>query len=113
MIQRHQPKGGARRASQADVFGQPGFTNEGMFYATGIENGRVRVDEMESCGHYKLWSTDFEKVEEMGISFLRYGPPLHKTFLGPERYDWAFADTTLADLRKRKIIPIVDLCHFK
>jgi len=119
MIQRHQPKGGARRASQAAVFGQPGFTNEGMFFATGIENsnpkienGRVRVDEMESCGHYKLWSTDFEKVEEMGISFLRYGPPLHKTFLGPERYDWAFADTTLADLRKRKIIPIVDLCHF-
>lgn len=99
--------------------GQPHFWKEGIFFATGIENsiptidnGRVRVDEMESCGHYEKWRTDFDKVQETGISFLRYGPPLHKTFLAPNRYDWSFADTAFADLRSRKIIPIVDLCHF-
>jgi beta-glucosidase len=91
----------------------------GVMFATGIENsyptiqqGRVRVDEMESCGHYKRWKEDFDKVEELGIQFLRYGPPLHKTFIGPGRYDWSFTDTVFTDLRSRKIIPITDLCHF-
>jgi beta-glucosidase/6-phospho-beta-glucosidase/beta-galactosidase len=88
-------------------------------FATGIENsiptingGRTRIDEMEACGHYKHWRTDFDCVEDMGIHFLRFGPPLHTTFLGPDRYDWEFADLTLNDLRQRGITPIVDLCHF-
>jgi len=64
-------------------------------FATGIENsyptvrnGRERLDEMEKCGHYDHWRTDFDKVEELGIHFLRYGPPLHRVFLGPGRFDW-------------------------
>ena len=88
-------------------------------FATGIENsiprirnGRARVDQMESCGHYRLWKTDFDLVEEMGIHYLRYGPPLHTTYLGPDKYDWEFADVTFADLKRRDIVPIVDLCHF-
>jgi beta-glucosidase/6-phospho-beta-glucosidase/beta-galactosidase len=96
-----------------------GPAKAGIYFATGIENsnptidnGRIRIDEMQSCGHYEQWSTDFDKVQELGISFLRYGPPLYKTFLGPSRFDWSFADTAFADLRRRKIIPIVDLCHF-
>jgi beta-glucosidase len=59
-------------------------------FATGIENssptiknGRERVDEMEKCGHYKLWSADFDCVQEIGLCFLRYGIPLHRVFLGP------------------------------
>jgi beta-glucosidase/6-phospho-beta-glucosidase/beta-galactosidase len=90
-----------------------------FLFATGIENsnptikhGRVRIDEMEQCGHYKHWRTDFDCVQEMGISFLRYGPPLHQTWLGHGKYDWSFADITLHDLRKREIIVIADLCHF-
>jgi beta-glucosidase/6-phospho-beta-glucosidase/beta-galactosidase len=51
-------------------------------------------------------------VQEMGISALRYGPPLHRTFLGPDYYDWSFADETFNDLRRRDLISIVDLCHF-
>lgn len=88
-------------------------------FATGIENsiptiqgGRVRVDQMESCGHYRQWSRDFDLVQELGLSYLRYGPPLHTTLIGPERYDWEFADVTFADLKRRDIVPIVDLCHF-
>jgi beta-glucosidase/6-phospho-beta-glucosidase/beta-galactosidase len=91
----------------------------GFIFATGIENsiptihnGKVRVDEMEKCRHYEYWRTDFERVQELGIRFLRYGPPLYKCFTGPQKYDWSFPDDTLADLRKRHIIPIVDLCHF-
>ena len=88
-------------------------------FATGIENsiptiqnGRVRVDQMESCHHYRLWRTDFDLLEDLGIRFLRYGPPLHTTFLAPGKYDWEFADITFADLKRRDIAPIVDLCHF-
>jgi beta-glucosidase len=88
-------------------------------FATGVENsiptingGRERVDEMESCGHYRHWRKDFELVQEMGLQFLRYGPPLHTTLIGADRFDWEFADTTFAELRRRDIIPIVDLCHF-
>lgn len=77
-----------------------------------IDNGRVRVDQMESCGHYARWREDFDLVQDLGIHFLRFGPPLHKTLLGPGRYDWEFADLTLGDLRRRNITPIVDLCHF-
>ena len=90
-----------------------------FLFATGIENsiptiqqGRVRVDEMEKCGHYDQWRTDFDLVQDMGICFLRYGPPLHRTFLGPNHYDWSFADATYAELRRRDIITITDLCHF-
>jgi beta-glucosidase/6-phospho-beta-glucosidase/beta-galactosidase len=88
-------------------------------FATGIENsiptidnGRTRIDQMESCGHYRHWRLDFDCVEELGLQYLRYGPPLHTTYLGPGWHDWAFADPTLENLRRRGIVPIVDLCHF-
>ncbi|HYD96298.1 MAG TPA: family 1 glycosylhydrolase [Noviherbaspirillum sp.] len=91
----------------------------GFIFATGIENsiptihgGRVRMDEMEKCGHYRHWRADFDRVQELGINFLRYGPPLHRCLLGAGRYDWSFADETFEDLRHRDIAPIVDLCHF-
>jgi beta-glucosidase len=61
-------------------------------FATGIENsyptirgGRVRVDEMAACQHYDRWRDDFDLVGELGVNFLRYGPPLHRTWAGPLR----------------------------
>jgi beta-glucosidase len=90
-----------------------------FLFATGIENsyptihgGRTRVDEMERCGHYERWAEDFALVQELGLNFLRYGPPIHRTWLGPDRYDWAFCDETFGALHDRDIVPIVDLCHF-
>jgi beta-glucosidase/6-phospho-beta-glucosidase/beta-galactosidase len=92
---------------------------QAFMFATGIENsaptiggGRIRVDEMEKCRHYQYWRQDFDLVQEMGIHYLRYGPPLHRTFLGVEHYDWSFADETFGDLKRRDLVPIVDLCHF-
>jgi beta-glucosidase/6-phospho-beta-glucosidase/beta-galactosidase len=96
-------------------------TNKFMF-ATGIENSypmitlpdgkRMRVDEMEKCGHYKLWKTDFDLVKEMGIDTLRCGPPYYSTHLAPGKYDWGFCDETFNYLKQLNITPIVDLCHF-
>jgi beta-glucosidase/6-phospho-beta-glucosidase/beta-galactosidase len=91
----------------------------GFMFATGIENsipaignGKIRVDEMAKCGHYKHWRKDFDLVQELGIRVLRYGPPLHLTWRGPNHYDWAFADETFGELRRRNMVVIVDLCHF-
>jgi beta-glucosidase/6-phospho-beta-glucosidase/beta-galactosidase len=89
-----------------------------FLFATGIENscptidGRRRVDELAACGHYERWREDFEIVERLGIGFLRYGPSILDSWLGPDRYDWEFADAAFHELRCRRIVPIVDLCHF-
>src|SRR3954463_1466396 len=96
------------------------MTAPAFMFATGIENsvptinnGRTRIDEMEKCGFYDHWRTDFELVcHDLDIRFLRYGPAIHKTFLGPDRFDWAFADLTFGHLKELDIVPIVDLCHF-
>ena len=93
--------------------------NPFFMFATGIENsyptianGARRIDQMAKSRHYDLWQTDFSLLSHLGISFLRYGPPLHTTWLSDGRYDWDFADVTFADLLRRDIVPIVDLCHF-
>src|SRR5215831_10197565 len=93
-----------------------------FMFTTGIENSyptialpdgsTKRVDEMEKCGHYKYWETDFQLTKDLGIGFLRYGPPYYKTHLGPGKYDWDFADMTFKKLKELGITPIVDLCHF-
>ena len=90
-----------------------------FMFCTGIENsvptidgGKTRIDQMESCGHYQRWREDFSLVTDLGIQFLRYGPPIHSSWTGPGKCDWAFADETFAELKRRNIVPIVDLCHF-
>lgn len=91
-------------------------------FATGIENsypniilpdGTIkRVDEMEKTGHYIHWEKDFGLVKEMGIEFLRYGPPYYKTHVAPGKFDWSFTDDTFNRLKELGITPLVDLCHF-
>jgi beta-glucosidase len=88
-----------------------------FLFATGVENSAPtvddrRVDEMEKCGHYRHWRQDLALATQLGVSYLRYGPPLHSTFLGPGRFDWGFADETFAEIRRLDLNPIVDLCHF-
>jgi beta-glucosidase/6-phospho-beta-glucosidase/beta-galactosidase len=89
-----------------------------FMFATGIENsiptiaGGVRVDEMAKCGFYARWREDFALVHDLGLRFLRFGPPLHTSWRAEGHYDWDFADATFGELRRLRIIPIVDLCHF-
>src|SRR3954454_3638292 len=93
-----------------------------FMFATGIENsyptiaGRdgktIRIDEMQKCHHYDRWREDFHLTKDLGIEYLRYGPPYYRTHLGPDKYDWSFTDETYAELGRLKIAPITDLCHF-
>ena len=94
----------------------------GFVFATGIEcsypkiagpNGRsVRVDELEKTFHYRHWQTDLALVRELGLRFLRYGPPYYRVHAAPDCYDWEFTDQVFAEMRRTGIDPIVDLCHF-
>lgn len=92
---------------------------DNFMFATGIEcsyptieKGRWRLDEMATCGHYRHWRRDLELVRELGISYLRYGPPLHLILRGPGRYDWSFMDQVAAAMQQLGIRPIIDFCHF-
>lgn len=91
----------------------------GFIFATGIECsypttdfGKWRRDQMLATGHYAQWNEDFALAREIGVSHLRYGPPLHRIFTAPGRYDWDLIDAPMADLRESGPEPIVDLCHF-
>ena len=93
-----------------------------FMFATGIENSyptikledgsTFRVDEMEKTDHYRRWKEDFGLVKELGIEYLRYGPPYYKTHTGPGSYDWSFGDETFSALKEMEITLIADLCHF-
>ncbi len=90
-----------------------------FMFATGVENssptiqnGRARIDQMEKCAHYRKWQIDFDCVQELGLYFVRYGVPLYRAWLAPDKYDWEFSDVAFGELRRRQLMPIVDLCHF-
>ena len=61
--------------------------------------------------HYELWQR-FRLAREIGITHIRYGPPLHLIFEGPGRYNWDYIDPQMEELREFGPEPIVDLCHF-
>src|SRR4051794_17930684 len=93
-----------------------------FMFCTGIENSypvvadkrgrRMRRDGMELSEHYRQWKNDLRLLKEMGIDHIRYGPPYYSAHTGPMKYDWSFADKTFRELKRLKIEPIVDLCHF-
>lgn len=86
-------------------------------FATGIDcaapksNGR-RLDQMERTGHYARWREDIDLAKALGTRYLRYGLPLHRTFLGPGRYDWQHMDAAMEHIRSHDLIPIAELCRF-
>jgi beta-glucosidase/6-phospho-beta-glucosidase/beta-galactosidase len=77
-----------------------------------IEGGRWRIDELEATDHYRYWRRDLELVRELGLRYLRYGPPLHRIFTGPGSYEWSFMDQVSTAMQELGVEPIVDLCHF-
>jgi beta-glucosidase/6-phospho-beta-glucosidase/beta-galactosidase len=92
-----------------------------FMFATGIENSyptiewqgkTVRQDELAKTRHYEHWRDDLCLIKELGIDYVRYGPPYFSSHTGPGKYDWSFTDETFNGLHERKLTPIADLCHF-
>lgn len=91
----------------------------GFMFATGVEcsyptidRGRWRRDQMDATRHYESWQQDFELARDIGITHIRYGPPLHLVYEGPGRFNWDYVDPQMGELRDFGPEPIVDLCHF-
>src|SRR5258706_12372044 len=59
-----------------------------------------------------MWQTDRRRVRELGLRYLRYGPPIYKIFKGRGEYDWSILDPVMAEMRRLGVIPIIDLVHF-
>ena len=103
-----------------DSSGEKRRKPDGAFiFATGIEcsyptieHGNWRRDEMAAMRHYQYWQVDFELARKIGVSHLRYGPPLHLIYAGPGVFRWELIDEAMADLEAHGPEPIVDLCHF-
>ncbi|MGE5608753.1 MAG: family 1 glycosylhydrolase [Bacillota bacterium] len=89
-----------------------------FMFAVGIEcsyptiAGGARVDQLRDTGHYEFWKTDLRLVRELGLRYLRYGPPMYRIFTGPGQYDWNQLDPIMAEMRRLGIVPVIDLCHF-
>ena len=66
-----------------------------FMFAVGIEcscpliGGNQRVDQLRDTGHYELWKTDLKLVRDLGLRYLRYGPPIYKIFIDKNKYDWS------------------------
>src|SRR5437867_6907390 len=85
-------------------------TTQRSMFTTGIEcscptialpDGRTkRVDELEKTRHYRYWREDLALVCELGIRFLRYGPPYYRAHLAPGKYEWSWTDQVLAEMRR-------------
>ena len=90
----------------------------GFMFATGIENsyptiaGGVRIDQMEKCGHYARLGARPRTGTRPGHLLLALGAAPYRTFPGPGRYDWAWTDDVMEEMRQLDIQPIMDLCHF-
>jgi beta-glucosidase/6-phospho-beta-glucosidase/beta-galactosidase len=106
-VHRGQSNGRRRQPDGAFIFA----TGIECSYPT-IENGHWRRDEMETMRHYELWQRDFELARKIGVSHLRYGPPLHLIYDAPGAYRWDLIDEPMANLEAHGPEPIVDLCHF-
>jgi beta-glucosidase len=89
-----------------------------FMFAVGIEcscpriEGGARVDQLAATGHYDNWQKDLSLVRELGLRYLRYGPPIYRICPEQGKYDWSFLDPVMAEMRKLGITPIIDLLHF-
>ncbi len=102
-----------------DGSGLPSNTAGNFMFATGIEcsyptinNGTLRRDLLEECGHYKCFKEDLGLVKELGLNVLRYGLPYYSVSKADGKYDWSFADEAMNEIKRLGITPILDLMHF-
>ncbi len=107
----------ARHTALADNSRRAG--SSAFIFATGIEgsyptveHGRWRRDQMQEMRHYEHWQKDFELAREIGVTHIRYGPPLHLVNPARGEFRWDLVDGPMAELERHGPEPIIDLCHF-
>ncbi len=92
---------------QSNGSGLPNSDLRNFMFATGIEcsyptidNGKIRRDQLEECGHYKYWKEDLHLVKELGLNVLRYGLPYYSIHQSYDKFDWSFADEVMNEIKR-------------
>jgi beta-glucosidase/6-phospho-beta-glucosidase/beta-galactosidase len=93
------------------------FPREGVFL-TGIESsdpwveGKRRNQLKEAHNFYEHWQKRLENIHDLGIRWLRFGPPYSQTHIGKDAYDFSLVEKVLKKCEELEIEVMIDLLHF-
>ncbi len=87
-------------------------------FLTGIEGSDPVVDGVrrnqlkEAHDFYLHYKERLANIRDLGLTWLRFGPPYSQIHLGKDDYDWQFMDAVVAESDRLGITLIADLLHF-
>lgn len=87
-------------------------------FLTGIENadpfveGTRRNQLQEAHDFYVNYEKRLERIKELGINWLRFGPPYSTAHLSKDQYDFSFTDKVIKKCEELEIELVADLLHF-
>src|SRR3989344_364875 len=87
-------------------------------FLTGIEGsdpfvqGKRRNQFKEAFDFYSNYEIRLKNISNLGIKWLRFGPPYSETHLGIDKYDFSFSDKIIAKCEELGINVVADLLHF-
>ncbi|MDQ3076867.1 MAG: family 1 glycosylhydrolase [bacterium] len=93
------------------------FPSRGIFL-TGIESSDPWVSNnrrnqlVEAHNFHEHWEKRIENIYDLGIRWLRFGPPYSQTHVGKDVYDFSLTEKVLAKCKELGIEVMVDLLHF-
>lgn len=93
------------------------FPDEGVFL-TGIEGsdpwveGKRRNQLIEAHNFHENWQKRLENIKNLGIKWLRFGPPYSQTHIDKDTFDFSLTEKVLTKCKELGIEVIIDLLHF-
>lgn len=91
---------------------QPGI------FMTGIEGSDPAVDGVrrnqlqEAHDFYVHYRQRLQNIADLGLEWIRFGPPYSQVHLGPDHYDFEFMDKVVKTCDELGINLVADLLHF-
>jgi hypothetical protein len=90
----------------------PTFFLSGFECSTFLWKDQGRRDLCEETKHREHADEDYAMLRPLGIAVAREGIPWPMVDLGGGRYDFSYIDPFIQAMRRHKILPIWDLCHY-
>ena len=90
----------------------PTFFISGFECSTFLWKDQGRRDLCEETQHRRHADSDYAMLPPLGIAVAREGIPWPLVDKGGGRYDFSYIDPFLDAMRRHKILPIWDLCHY-
>lgn len=87
-------------------------------FLTGIENADPYIDGVrrnqlkEAHDFYMNYESRLERIRELGITWLRFGPPYSHAHIGKNQYDFSIMDKVVEKCDELGVEIIADLLHF-